>query len=372
MNKYSTAKISTIPHDSTLPGSCPQAKWGAIVNDTLVWTPDNRIHMVTLREQTGIPSDHRVFRDQNSEDDPMMPEEGTIDLKEGNVFYSEPDCESDTRPTCKAPPKLAIIINDKWEIVTIDAQTGRTIRHLFNLGEDVDLFRDLRSPVDQPIADGDSASFADGCVFRTHLRKHTLRIFVNRLPFTERDGVKLEMSGLEIAKLVEERPQNTRVSRITDGHSTPVGLDETIKIVTCDQFKVVRCDVNAGFESTRIERELSILREGGAQLSFLAGPIPAVIYHDVPVKDGSSIAKTDVLVKVPSGYPGRMIDNAFLPAGSPLLNTSPGAVQETLQFSGCAWTQKSIHPHAPNGMPWNKDKHGFHTYYGEIQNWLAK
>jgi len=34
--------------------------------------------------------------------------------------------------------------------------------------------------------------------------------------------------------------------------------------------------------------------------------------------------------------------------------------------------QKSIHPHAPNAVPWDKEKHGFQTYYSEVQNWAAR
>lgn len=358
------------PVGNHTPNCSPASKWAAVVNDTLVWMPERHVHITTLREQAGIPADHLLFRDQNSEDDTVMPKEGTIDLAEGNVFYGEPGCEADARPTCHAPAKLAFVVNDRWEIVTKPNQTGRTLRDLFDLSKDVELFRDLKSPDDQPVSDGDAVQFADGCVFRTHERKHTLRIFVNKLPFTEHDGVKPEMTGLEIAKLVEDKPENTRVTNITGGQSTPVELNQTIKIADCDQFKVVRNNVNAGFQSERIDRELTILRESGVRLTFVAGPMPAVIYHDVPVAHGKPVETTDVLVRVPSGYPGGVIDNAFLPEGSPLLNCTPGSAQETVVFDGRRWTQKSIHPHANNGIPWDKDKHGFHTYYGEMLHWL--
>jgi len=82
------------------------------------------------------------------------------------------------------------------------------------------------------------------------------------------------------------------------------------------------------------------------------------------------VRTTDVLVKVPNGYPGGIIDNVFLPDGSPLLGCTPGSSQQTEVIDGHSWTQKSLHPHAGKGVPWDKDKHGFHTYYCEGLNWL--
>ena len=63
-------------------------------------------------------------------------------------------------------------------------------------------------------------------------------------------------------------------------------------------------------------------------------------------------------------------EKVWLPEGSPLLNCTPGSPQDTASFEGHKWTQKSIHPHATNAIPWDKDKHGFHTYYGEMLHWL--
>ncbi|HEY4300927.1 MAG TPA: E2/UBC family protein [Candidatus Didemnitutus sp.] len=178
------------------------------------------------------------------------------------------------------------------------------------------------------------------------------------------------MKGREIAKLVEEHPDQTKVEQLTAAGPKPVGLDEEVPIVSCDEFKVIRCNINAGFQAERLERELSELRVRGANVSVVGTPVAAVIYHDVPVRAGLPAGSTDVLVKVPAGYPGGIIDNAFLPEGSPLLSCTPGGEQQVESFGGRAWKQKSIHPYTGNGIPWNKDRHGFHTYYTELVNWL--
>ena len=62
------------------------------------------------------------------------------------------------------------MLDDRWEVVIRPDQTGRTLRDLFDLGDDVDLLRDYESPNDQIINEADRASFEDGCVFRTQQR----------------------------------------------------------------------------------------------------------------------------------------------------------------------------------------------------------
>ena len=80
---------------------------------------------------------------------------------------------------------------------------------------------------------------------------------------------------------------------------------------------------------------------------------------------------TDVLVSIPSGYPGGMIDGAHLPVGSPLIGRVVGNPQGQITAMDQVWQLISYHPHNGGGAPaWNPTKHGFHTYIGEIMSWL--
>jgi hypothetical protein len=356
--------------DEHAPQVSPAPKWTALINDCLVPMPRQIVRVAMLREQGSIPAGHGIFRDHNSENDPPVAENGSVDLAAGNVFYSDVACERAAGEPSHAPAKLAYVVDDRWEVVIKPEQTGRSLRDLFALSGEVELLRDLESPDDLPMADAASAAFHRGCVFRTRRHQAVLEIKVNRLRFTEKDGVKPLMKGREIAKLVEEHPDQTKVEQLTAAGPKPVGLDEEVTIVRCDEFKVIRCNINAGFQAERLERELTELRARGARVSVVGTPVSAVIYHDVPVRDGLPASSTDVLVKVPAGYPGGIIDNAFLPEGSPLLSRTPGGEQQVELFEGRSWKQKSIHPYTGNGIPWNKDRHGFHTYYTELVNWL--
>jgi hypothetical protein len=107
-------------------------------------------------------------------------------------------------------------------------------------------------------------------------------------------------------------------------------------------------------------------------VTLLTEPVPAVVYVGIPTRPGHPAGSSDVLVKVPGGYPAAFIDNAYLPEGSPLLGRVPGGVQGAETFGGRVWRQISIHPYSGNGAAWNKDRYGFHTYYDEMLSWLYK
>ena len=345
-------------------------KWVAIINDTAIPMPDKVIRAEVLREQAGIADEMDLIRDHNDEHDAIMPQTGNINLGMGNVFYTEPKCDASDRPVCEALPKLAYTVNDHWEIVLRPQQTGKTLRDLFGLSDDVELLRDRHSPDDQVIKDGDSAEFGDGCVFRTRKVVHQLTIIVNKVRFSEADGVKPRMTGLEIAALVEkDQAKNCTVEEIKP-KAVNIPLTEEIAIENCQEFKVIRGNINAGFQSDRLARELELLRVGGASVTLVTEAAGAVIYHDVPVRGDLPIKTTDVLVKIPAGYPSGIIDNAFLPSDSPIMTLIPGAPQQVEIIAGRSWRQKSIHPHAGAGIAWDKNRHGFHTYFSEVQNWL--
>ena len=183
------------------------------------------------------------------------------------------------------------------------------------------------------------------------------------------------MTGRQIAALVSDNPDATEVFKLAGGHSEPVPLDKEIPIHDCDEFRVIRNNVAGGFEPSRIQRELELLQAGGCRADFIQQPLAAVIYRDVPTRPGyAHLQMTDVLVPVPGGYPGQPLDGAYLPQGSPLLGRVAGSPQPpTIQADSRAWQLVSYHPHNGGGAPpWNKDRHGFHTYFDEILCWIHR
>jgi hypothetical protein len=325
-----------------------------------------------VRTQAAIPPGHLLLQDFNSPNDPVVTDDASIDLTRGNVFYTNASVSCRDRAPCDAPAKLALLVNDRWEITLLPTQTGAAIRELFALPRDTVLLRDLESPNDEAIANDASVSFRDGPVFISRQVAAVLTIIVNKKLFTPADGVKPSMTGREIAALVSKRPEETEVTKVVAGDAQKVALDQTLCIANGDEFEVIRCNVRGGYEPARIDLELRALRAGGALVSHVKTPTPAVIYHGLRTKSTHPIPATDVLVAIPSGYPASPLDGAYLPEGSPLLGRVPGSPQGTfITASGCRWQLVSYHPHNGGGGPsWDKNLHGFHTYYDYLLAWL--
>lgn len=349
-------------------------KWACTVNDEPIPLPRRIVEVAVIKAQAQLPLGSVLVRDHDSQNDVVLREDETIDLTKGNVFYTLEGCDVGNRDRCDAPAKLAFFVNDRAEETLNPHQTGQTVRDLFGLSKDVNLIRDFESSHDELVQPKDEAPFEKGPVFITRRQHVTLTITVNHKKFTEVDGVKRSMNGRQIAALVSDTPDRTEVFRLGGSEPEAIPLDKEIEIQNCDEFRVIRNNVAGGFESSRIERELKRLAEGGGRADLVLQPLPVVIYRDVPTRSGyRHLAKTDVLVSVPGGYPGQPLDGAHLPEGSPLLGRVAGSPQGFLLAEGRRWQLVSYHPHTGGGgPPWNKDNHGFDTYFDEILCWIHR
>jgi hypothetical protein len=121
----------------------------------------------------------------------------------------------------------------------------------------------------------------------------------------------------------------------------------------------------------RIERELAILEAGGQKAELIEGERLSVVYRNIGT--AGTPASTDVVVPVPSGYPGSQLDLAGLPAGSTLFPRLAGAgnPQGTFSAGGGSWTLASYHPHSWPDNAWDPTVHGFHTYLQHVMSWVT-
>ena len=352
--------------------SCkPAPKWFAVINDNPVPAPRQKVLVRVLKSQSGIPEDEVLVRDHGSPDDVALRDENTVDLAEGNVFYTRSGCETQPGGHCSAPAKLAFFIDDDHEVTLRPDQTGRTLREFFGLTVATRLFRDLESPNDETLDLNAKILFAHGPVFYTRRAETGLTITVNKQTFGATDGVKPQMTGAEIGRLISE--QQCEVKRVIAGVETVIGQNETVTIKGCEEFTAIRCNVVGGFQTARLEKEVAILRENGVVVDLVSSPQPGVIYRDIPTRDGYTLLeKTDVFVAIPNAFPGVMLDGAYLPTGSPLLGKVAGAPnQAQLQADGKTWELVSYHPHNGGGGPaWNPNRHGVHSYYSELISWI--
>jgi hypothetical protein len=75
-----------------------------------------------------------------------------------------------------------------------------------------------------------------------------LHIFVNRRKFDEADGVRKEMTGGQIAALVNVPADNAVVRLESGAEKREIGINETITIKNGEQFLVTRKVVEGGYE----------------------------------------------------------------------------------------------------------------------------
>jgi hypothetical protein len=75
-----------------------------------------------------------------------------------------------------------------------------------------------------------------------------LHIFVNRRKFDTGDGVRDEMTGAEIAALVEVPAENAVVRIDTGPDQREVGINERIRVKNGSHFLVTRKVVEGGHE----------------------------------------------------------------------------------------------------------------------------
>lgn len=214
------------------PNCRPASKWMAIVNDRLIPMPERCVKVAAIREQAAVPKDYALLRDHNSPNDVVMPDNGVVDLGDGNVFYTELLCEVKPRPKCSEAAKLAYSVNDRWEIVVKPEQTGRTIRDLFKLPDNVELLRDFKSPHDEVIGDNDSADFREGPVFIT---KHALRYCIN-IEGKEYPWSEPTITTAQIRTLGNLPADQSVVCEDAEGHERTLREDEVIKLEPCCQF----------------------------------------------------------------------------------------------------------------------------------------
>src|SRR4051812_6856976 len=81
------------------------AKWAALVDDQVVWSPSQKVAVKVLDEQAGT-SGKVLVRDHNSPNDVVINRHEEVDLAKGNVFYTLDENDVKPRADCVEAAKL--------------------------------------------------------------------------------------------------------------------------------------------------------------------------------------------------------------------------------------------------------------------------
>jgi hypothetical protein len=232
--------------NASRPAAEARPKWCVVVNDQLVPMPHQIVPATVIRKQAGVPDAHVLFRDNNSSNDSVIPLNAQVDLANGNVFRSSEACGASSAAPSGAP-KFAISLDDRWEIVVVADQTGRSIRELFGLPATVELLRDHESPFDEPIDDDERCVISTGPVFRSE--KHcSVTVVVNnkKVVFTHR-----RVTGLEIKQTATKQGVNLCADCVLHrvkpggGFGSAIRDHERVVLHEGDEFRCITPDDNS-------------------------------------------------------------------------------------------------------------------------------
>src|SRR2546423_1114852 len=91
-------------------------KWAAAVDDEPIPMPQRHVKVSVIREQAAIRANLVLVRDYESPTDVALRDDETIDLAEGNVFYTLAECDAKLKAKAKSPAKLAYFVDDRPEL----------------------------------------------------------------------------------------------------------------------------------------------------------------------------------------------------------------------------------------------------------------
>jgi hypothetical protein len=222
-------------------------KWAALVGDRLFPLPRRKLAASVILAQAGAPPGSVLVRDYNQPGDVAIPSTTIVDLAEGNVFRIVEACDAAaTTVPHGSQPKLAFIADDAWEITVQPNQTLESLRELFDLPDDAEVFRDFESPNDQPIVAGMVVNFADGPVFITRIKRITVKVNRKDVTFTKRRVTGLEVKQTAIAQGVAIEIGFVLHRKLPTGEFGPA-IDDAHVIVLrkCDEFRCVAPDDNS-------------------------------------------------------------------------------------------------------------------------------
>ncbi len=183
-------------------------RWFALINDSIVTTPSESIPAKLLKELADIAEEHELFRDFQSPNDTPILEPEVLDLREGNVFYTKELEECSERGIPEEPAKLALSVDDRFELSNKSVISRETLALLFDLDNERHIFRDFESPNDVEIIPGEALDFRDGPTFYSRASEAVeIEIVVNTRP---RTVTKRILSYDEVVALAYPNPDFDR------------------------------------------------------------------------------------------------------------------------------------------------------------------
>lgn len=244
MNAHRSLNISM---EKNKQNNVAEAKLAASINDIITLAPRELVSIQLLLEQANLLNEAGLYRDHQTHSDPWLAASAEISLADGSSFYTGEAPRGEKPHPAGAPAKYVVTVNDHPEYTNRREQTGSSLRRLFDLDDDVDLYIDTMSPNDIAIADEDSVNLGQSNVLITKERDCgplQINIFVNTRP---KVATKRHLSYREIVELAFPNPnfanQVFTVTYCKGPRRKPEGSlsdGDTVKIVEGMEFNVTQ------------------------------------------------------------------------------------------------------------------------------------
>lgn len=366
------------------------ARWASVVGDRVIPMPRRVVPVQLIREQAGIDPSLRLARDYQSPDDELLNEAGDVDLSKGNVFRVVSGCNVEGGGIIpKSPPKLAFVVDDRFEIFIKPEQTEASLRRQFDLHPRIQLLRDLEGPNDTPLEDSEIVKFEDGPVFMscTEIEKHCecgeppprTKRYIIRV-----DKIRLvvdhpDPTGREILVLAGKNPEKTMLNQKIGKGFQPVGLGQKVDLTACgvERFTTLPNEQSEG--SGVLVRDFALPEENEAMLdgsgldweTVKDGNSKWLIIKGVGLPEKFLQRDTAMAIQIPSGYPAAALDMAYF---NPGIQRSDGAVipatESVIQLLGLPWQRWSRHYTSAN--PWKMGEYDVMTHYLLALSWMDR
>lgn len=317
-------------------------KWAAVVGDRLIQLPHQRVKVREVLAQAGLPHDTPLIRDYDSPNDVVLAKDADIDLAEGNVFRTERQGTPGDGSTPDAPPKLAFVVDDEWEVTIRPDQTGQMLRDLFEIPDGAELLRDYKSPQDAVVADEDSVLFADGPVFRTRVGTVTVKVNNNEVCVPLR-GTAVSLKQAAIDQKVAIRIDFLLFAVRQDGSLSPaIPDDRMLAFHEGEEFRCVAPDDNSSTSVMTPAVEQAIAE---IQATFPGHQVDVepdsdggayVTVRDLPLGDQYTPSVSWVGLHVTFQYPHPALNQLFCVAG-----LKKNGADVTAPFHKGEWTPPS-------------------------------
>lgn len=208
-----------------------------------------------------------------------------------------------------------------------------------------------------------------------------VRTYRFRIDKREHESPLPDLTGRDLLVIAgKEHPDRWKIFQRVDGQLRRVGLDEVVHVSDAgeERFVTLPLDQHEGEQALPLRRDFELPEDDRATLDATGhrwetaqeANVGRVVLRDYPIREGYVPRHSDLMLRLPTGYPTIQIDMFYF---SPPLARADGVPIRALvgdAFEGKSWQGWSRHRTAAN--PWRPDVDDVGTHLQLVEHCLAQ